>query len=145
MLCSAEHMVCNLCVQLADYVCLCSRLWEFAVFKCETMCECYVYTCTCNRSIKSNNMCNKHFGDAPLKAEFFMSTVAMSAINYAATTRHMSPVLTKWVLSRFCHFWDIGSVRKYPEYSLICYFNQVCILKDRDVLVSWSRTVKWRT
>ena len=34
------------------------------------------------------------------------------------------------------HFWDIDTVRKYTECYLSCYLNHVCLLKDRNDLVS---------
>ena len=35
--------------------------------------------------------------------------------------------------------------RKYTKCSLIWYLQQASIIKDAKVLVSWSRTAKWRT
>ena len=57
----------------------------------------------------------------------------------------MWPVLTKEALSRFDHFWHVGTVTKYTKCKFNLTLNQSCILKDNRVVVSCSRTVKWRT
>ena len=57
----------------------------------------------------------------------------------------MWPVLTKRVLSRFDHFWDIGPARKHSKRTLVWHLNRVRISKDRKVTTSCNVGGKWRT